>query len=146
MAGARLAYAIGQRPIIEDMRKMKYSFNPYNVNRLTQVMGYAALCESVYYEEKCAEIIAARRYTEERLRKLGFWMTESVANFLLARHREFSAFELYSALREKGILVRHFDKPRISDFLRITIGTPEQMDKALAAIEAIFKEAANAKK
>ena len=146
MAGARLAYAIGQQPIIEDMRKMKYSFNPYNVNRLTQVMGRAALCESGYYKEKCAEIIATRRYTAERLRKLGFWMTESSANFVFARHPKFSAFELYSALRQKGILVRHFDKPRISDFLRITIGTRDQMDAALAAIEAIFKEAANAKK
>ena len=146
MAGARLAYAISQRPIIEDMRKMKYSFNPYNVNSLTQAMGIAALDERGYYEKNCAEIIATRAYTQARLRKLGFSMTESAANFVFARHPEVSGEKLYSALKQRGILVRHFDKPRISDFLRITIGTTKQMDAALAAIEAILKEAANAKK
>ena len=134
MAGARLAYAIASAPIIEDLNKMKYSFNPYNVNRLTQVMGEAALTEESYYREKHQEIIKVREYTEKRLRELGFEMTKSTANFLFAKHPEMGGFELYSALKEKGILVRNWQKPRISDYVRITIGTKTQMDALISAV------------
>ena len=138
MAGARMSFAIASAQLIEDMKKMKYSFNPYNVNRLTQIMGEAALDEEGYYAEKRREIIAVRAYTETKLRGLGFLMTDSKANFVFARHPGISGYELYAALKEKGILVRHWEKPRISDYLRITIGTKEQMDALINAIREIL--------
>jgi len=138
MAGARMSLAIASAPVIEDMNKMKYSFNPYNVNRLTQVMGEAALDEEEYYREKRSEIIETRVNTEKRLRELGFSMTDSKANFLFVSHPEISAFKLYTALKKKGILVRYWDKPRISNYLRITIGTKEHMDALIDAIITII--------
>ena len=138
MAGARMSFAIGSAPLIEDMNKMKYSFNPYNVNRLTQVMGEAALDEEEYYIEKRHEIIATREYTQTYLRDMGFIMTDSKANFLFAKHPKISGYELYISLKEKGILVRHWEKPRISDYLRITIGTKKQMKELITALADIL--------
>ena len=138
LAGARMAYAIGPAPLIDDLNKMKYSFNPYNVNRLTQVMGEAAIDEEAYYREKRREIIATREYAQARLLELGFLATDSKANFIFAKHPGISGHALYAALKEKGILVRQWNKPRISDYLRITIGTKEQMDALIAAIKEIL--------
>jgi len=138
MAGARMAFAIAPALIIEDLNKMKYSFNPYNVNRLTQVMSEAALDDEKYFVEKRFEIIRTREYTEAKLREKGFIMTESKANFIFAKHPKFGGNELYFALKEKGILVRQWDKPRISDYLRITIGTKEQMKALIEAITEII--------
>ena len=139
MAGARLAFAIAGEPLIEDLNKMKYSFNPYNVNRLTQLAGEAALDEDAYYREARREIVATRGYAETRMKELGFVMTDSSANFVFAKHSDIGGFDLYSALKERGILVRHFNKPRISDYLRITIGTKEQMDALLSAVTEIIE-------
>ena len=138
MAGARLAYAIGSAQLIEDLNKMKFSFNPYNVNRLTQIAGEAALREDAYFKEMCHNIIDTRGHVETKLRELGFTMTDSSANFVFAKHPEFSGDELYNALKERRILVRHWNKPRISDYLRITIGTQNQMDALIAAIAEIL--------
>jgi len=140
MAGARLAYAIGSAPVIDDMNRMKYSFNPYNVNRLTQLMGEAALNDEAYYMEKRREIIATREYTEKQLKELGFTMTGSSANFLFVKHPDAGGYDLYSALKEKGVLVRQWSKPRISDYLRVTIGTREQMDAFINAVKEILPE------
>ena len=139
MAGARLAYAIGSAALIEDLNRIKYSFNPYNVNRLTQVAGEAALCEDAYYKEMQRKIIDTRVLTDAGLRKLGFILTESSANFVFAKHPGIAGHTLYSELKERGILVRHWGKPRISDYLRITIGTDEQMTVLLSAIESILE-------
>jgi len=139
MAGARLAYAIASAPVIGDLNKIKYSFNPYNVNRLTQLMGEAALEEEAYYREKRREIITMRDHTGKKLRELGFEMTDSVANFLFTKHPGVTGNELYSELKHRGILVRQWNKPRISDYIRITIGTKEQMDVLIAAITEILK-------
>jgi len=138
MAGARLAFSIGPAPLIEDLKKMKYSFNPYNVNRLTQLAGIAALDEEEYYISMRKEIVEVRSYTMQRLLELGFKVTDSKANFVFASPPCISGFEMYSALREKGILVRHWNKARISDYLRITIGTKNQMDTLLQAVETIL--------
>jgi histidinol-phosphate aminotransferase len=138
MAGARLAYAIGSSQLIEDLNKIKYSFNPYNVNRLTQIAGEAAIDENEYYVRMRAEIIETREYTAARLRELGFILTRSSANFVFAKPPEIGAYELYAALKERGILVRYFNKQRISDYLRISIGTKEQMDSLIEAISAIM--------
>ena len=138
LAGARMAYAIASPPIIEDLNKMKYSFNPYNVNRLTQIAAEAALCDDDYYKEKHREIIATRGYTEAKLKELGFSMTESSANFIFAKHPDISGYELYTKLKAKGILVRNFSKPRISDHIRITIGTKDQIDALISAVKEIL--------
>ena len=138
MAGARLAYAIAQKPLIDDLNKMKYSFNPYNVNRLTQVMGIAAIKDDAYYKENCRKIAETRDYTAARLKALGFSVTDSRANFIFAQHSAISGAKLYSMLKEKGILIRHLNKPRIADYLRITVGTREDMDKTLDAIESVL--------
>jgi histidinol-phosphate aminotransferase len=143
MAGARLAFAIGAAPLIEDLNKMKYSFNPYNVNRLTQLLGEAALDEEAYYIEKRREIVATREYTEKKLRGLGFSLTDSSANFLFGRHPDISGFELYLKLKSMGVLVRQWSKPRISDYIRITIGTKKQMDALISAISDTLKEKNN---
>ena len=138
MAGARMSFAIGPEPIIADLNKMKFSFNPYNVNRLTQIMAEAALDEEAYYAKNRREIIATRGYTEAKLRELGFSMTDSKANFIFAKRPGTSGYELYSALKERGILIRHWNKSRISDYVRITIGTKEQMDALITAIEGLL--------
>ena len=138
MAGARMSFAIAQAPLIDDMNRMKYSFNPYNVNRLTQIMAEAALDEEPYYVQKRHEITETRAYTEARLKKLGFIMTDSKANFLFAKHPAVGGLELYTALFENGVLVRRWDKPRISDYLRITIGTKEQMDTLITVVAGLL--------
>ena len=137
MAGARIAYAIGSAPLMEDLDRIKYSFNSYNVNRLTQVAGEAALGEDGYYREMCREIIKTRGYAERELQKLGFTMTESSANFIFAKYPTIAGHDLYTKLKEHGILVRHFNKPRISDYLRITVGTKDQMDALISAVAEI---------
>jgi len=138
MAGARMAYMIGPAPVIEDIKKMKYSFNPYNVNRLTQTAAEAALREETYYNDRRREIVATREYTSKRLTELGFSLTDSKANFVFATHPEIGGYQLYTALRDRGILVRHWNKPRIADYVRITIGTTEQMDALIGAVASIL--------
>ncbi|MCL2628860.1 MAG: histidinol-phosphate transaminase [Oscillospiraceae bacterium] len=138
MAGARLAYGVANEALISDLKMMKYSFNPYNVNRLTQEAGFAALEEADYYRKNNNEIIKTREYTRECLLELGFEMTSSKANFLFAKFRGINGEDLYLKLKDKGILVRHWDKPRISDYVRISIGTREQMEKLVEAIKEIL--------
>jgi len=138
MAGARLGFAIGSTPLIEDLNKMKYSFNPYNINRLTQVLGEAALNNEAHFVDKRKEIIEVREYTNRTLEKLGFVLTDSKANFLFCKHPEIGGFELYSKLKDMGILIRQWNKPRILDYVRITIGTREQMDVLITAIKQII--------
>ncbi|MDR2599777.1 MAG: histidinol-phosphate transaminase [Oscillospiraceae bacterium] len=134
MAGARLAYAIAQEPIINDLKIMKNSFNPYNVNRLTLLMGEIALNEEKYYKEKHQEIIETREYATKRLKEIGFELTDSKANFVFAKHPKIKGYELYLALKEKGVLVRNWSTPRISDYIRISIGTKPQMEKLIDVI------------
>ncbi|MCL2078585.1 MAG: histidinol-phosphate transaminase [Oscillospiraceae bacterium] len=139
MAGARLAYAIASAPIISDLMKIKYSINSYNVNRLAQTMGAAALDEDLYYKEKQTQIIKTRKYTMSELEKFGFIMTDSKANFIFAKHPSLSGDELYIKLKARGILIRHWNKPRIADYVRITIGTKEQMDALISEIREILR-------
>ena len=140
MAGVRLGVAFGSAGLIADLNRIKYSFNPYNVSRMALVAGEAAVDEDAYYKENCRKIIAGREKTARDLMALGFVMTDSKANFLFARHPGMEGGALYRALKARGILVRHFDKPRISEYLRITIGTPEQMDALVAALKDILVE------
>lgn len=139
MAGARLGYAIASKGIISDLEKIKYSTNPYNINRLTATLGEATVDAEDYYKEKCQEIIRVREYTKEKLESLGFEVLPSKANFLFARHKSYGGEKLYLELKARHILVRHFSTDKIKDFNRITIGTKEQMDKMLLALCEILK-------
>ena len=140
LAGGRLGYAIGNAELIADLTKIKFSTNPYNINCLTLAAGEASLNDADYYRNNCQKIIENRRYTTTELVKLGFEVLASCSNFVFARTDRMEGGELYLKLKAKGILVRHFDKERIKDYLRITIGTKEQMTALINTIETIFKE------
>ena len=138
MAGARLGYAIGDAALIQDLEAIRFSTNPYNVNRLTLRAGAAALAEQDYYDANCAAIVDTRADTKRRLEALGFTCTDSRANFLFARHPAADGGDLYRRLQERGVLVRRFDAPRIGDYIRITIGTRAQMDALLERLEGLL--------
>ena len=138
MAGARLGYALGPAALIADLEKIKYSVNPYNVNRLTLRLGEATVDAESYYREKCAAIMATRERTAEALTALGFTVLPSKTNFLFVKSDKIGGRALYEKLKDRGILVRHFGNPRIADYIRLTIGTDAQMDACLAAIRAIL--------
>lgn len=140
LAGARLGYGIACEALINDMNTIKYSTNPYNVNRMTMMAGYNALCDNDYYMDNCKTIIKNREYTKKSLEALGFSVLDSSANFLFAKSDKIGGEALYLALKKNGILVRHFSKEKIKDFNRITIGTREQMEALISTIEKILKE------
>ncbi len=127
LAGARLGYAIGNAEIIADLEKIKYSTNPYNINRLTLVVGAAAIDSDDYFMENCKRIMKTREYTANELTKLGFTCIPSYANFIFAKSDKISGQTLYEKLKDKGVLVRHFNTPAICEYNRITIGTDEEM-------------------
>lgn len=138
MAGARLGYAIGNADLIRDLETVKFSTNPYNVNRLTLRAGVQAIAEQDYYTENCKKIMATRAYTKEKLEALGFTVLDSRSNFLFAMKPGTDGGAIYRGLKERGVLVRHFDKDPIRDYNRITIGTPEQMDIFLKKLEELL--------
>ena len=140
MAGARLGFGIGNEALIADLNTIKYSTNPYNVNRMTCIAGYAALCEDEYYKNNCKKIAECREYLQRELRALGFEHTDSMTNFVFAKSERIDGAQLYSALKQKGILVRHFDREKISQYNRITVGTREQTDALISAVKEILEE------
>ncbi len=140
MAGARLGFAIANKEIIADLEKIKYSTNPYNINRLTQIAGLAALKENDYYLSNCKKIIETREFTVKELERLGFSILPSKANFVFAETEKLSGKELYEALKEKGVLIRHFDKKAIGNFNRITIGSREEMEIFITKVKEILGE------
>lgn len=142
LAGARLGVGIAQPELIADLNAVRNSTNPYNVNRLTAAAGIACLKHDDYNMENCRKIIETRSWSERALKDLGFEMTTSRTNFLFARHPDISGDELYKRLKDRGILIRHFKGQRICDYNRITIGTPEQMEKLVEAIKEILEEKA----
>jgi histidinol-phosphate aminotransferase len=141
-AGGRLGYGIGSKAIIADLNTIKYSTNPYNVNRLTAAAGIASLKHDEYNRKNCAAIIETREHTERALKALGFEVTLSRTNFLFARHPDVPGEKVYRELRKRGILVRHFSQERIRDYNRISVGTPEQMEQLITALKAILEERA----
>ena len=140
MAGARLGFAIGNAEIIKDLEKIKYSTNPYNINRLTMVAGIAAIRDNDYYIDNCGKIIDTREHTQKALRDMGFVTTDSKSNFIFAMHPDIGGEELYLSLKSRGILVRHFSTKKICEYNRITVGTREQMDTLISTIKDILKE------
>ena len=140
MAGARLGFGIGNEKLIADLNTIRYSTNPYNVNRMTEAAGVAALEDADYFRRNCETIVENRAWTTEALQKLGFTVLPSFANFVFAKSAKIGGEALYRKLKDRGILVRHFTKERIRDFNRITIGTGAQMQTLVDAIQAILKE------
>ena len=140
LAGARLGFGFASETLIADLNAIKYSTNPYNVNKMTEAAGYAALCAQKHFDDKCAEIRETRAYTARELQKLGFEVLDSKTNFLFAASPYIDGGELYKKLKEKGVLVRHFNGERIKRFNRITIGTKEQMDTFLRSVKEILEE------
>ena len=140
MAGARLGYAFASKEIISDLEKIKFSTNPYNVNRLTQIAGIASLMDNEYYMNNCKTIIANRECTVKELENLGCTVLPSDTNFIFVKHDKISGEELYLKLKDKGILVRHFTIERIKDFNRITIGTLDEMYALVKAVSEILEE------
>ena len=140
MAGARLGFGIGSEELIADLNTIRYSTNPYNVNRMTEAAGCAALAENGYYMANCRTIMENRNFTTRALEGLGFAVIPSLTNFVFARHPGIDGEALYRKLKERGILVRHFSNPRIRDYNRITIGTRQQMEQLVQTIQQILKE------
>lgn len=141
MAGARLGFAIGSRALIADLETLRYSTNPYNVNRMTLAAGEAALAEDDYYMENCRRIAAIRDKVAVQLEAMGWRVLPSRANFVFAASPSLGGRAMYQALRQKGVLVRHFDAPRTRDFIRITIGDEAQMERFVNTVKEIEKEA-----
>ena len=140
LAGARLGFGIGNAALIADLHTVRYSTNPYNVNRMTAAAGHAALCDNDYYMDNCRTIMENRAYTTKALRELGFVVLDSLTNFVFAKTDRMSGEALYLELKRRGILVRHFSKAEITDYNRITIGTREQMEAFIATVSDILKE------
>lgn len=140
LAGARVGLALGSAGLIADLNTIKFSFNPYNVNSLSQKMAAAAIRDTAYFEECRQKIIADRAYTAGGLLNLGFEVVSGEANFLLVKNPHIGGEAYYLALKRRGILVRWFDEPRIRDFVRITIGSHTEMTALLEATAAILAE------
>ena len=140
LAGGRLGFGIGSAELIRDLNTIRYSTNPYNVNRMTMAAGVAAVADNGYFMDNCKTIIENREWTTERLQSLGFELTDSKANFVFAKSDKVSGEELYKKLKERGVLVRHFNGDRIKEYCRITIGTRKEMERLVSEIEDILKE------
>ena len=140
LAGARLGFGIGSKALIADLHTIRYSTNPYNVNSMTLAAGYGVLCDEAYTQKNCQTVCENRAFAVAELKKLGFEMTDSKANFIFAKHPALDGGELYAKLKERGILVRHFEKPRIREYNRITVGTREQMQALVDAVRQILEE------
>lgn len=140
LAGARLGYAIADAELIADLNKIKFSTNPYAINRLSSLAGTYSMRDDVYFKDNCKAIIATRETTVAELEALGFATLPSCANFIFTRKESVSGEVLYTKLREHGILVRHFSKPEICDFLRISIGSNDEMQAFITAMKKILQE------
>ena len=140
LAGARLGLAMGNAKLIADLNRVKFSLNPYNINRLTLKAGQAALEDTAYFDRTRAAIVDTRAWTKQQLEQRGFAVLDSRSNFLFASTNRKDGGTLYKELKKNGILVRHFDAPRIQNWLRITIGTSEQMKIFVNTLDKIMEE------
>ena len=131
MAGMRIGFACGNPVLIKYLNDVKYSFNSYTMNRTSLAAGVAAIQDREYFEETCRKIINTREWTQKELKALGFTFQDSKANFIFAAHESCPAKQIFEALRKQHIYVRYFEKPRIDNYLRITIGTREEMEQLI---------------
>jgi len=140
MAGMRIGYAISNPDLIRCLNDVKYSFNSYTMNQTALACGVEAVEDKAYFEEGVRKIVETREWAKEELRKLGFVFPDAKANFIFARHPEVDANELFQALKENNIFVRHWNAPRIDQYLRITIGTREEMETLFDFLRTYIKE------
>ncbi len=138
LAGMRLGYAIGHRDLIEALNRIKNSFNSYPIDAIAQTAALASLADEDYFQQARQRIISTRQAMTTQLRELGFEVLPSAANFVFARHRSAAAEQLYLQLKQKGVLVRYFNKPRIDNYLRITVGTDEQTEALISSLREIL--------
>ena len=143
MAGMRIGYAMGNEKLIKYLNDVKFSFNSYTMNRPAQLLGVEAVRDDAYFRETTGKIIATRERVKGELKKLGFSFPDSFANFIFASHEKIPAEQIFRALREADIYVRYWNKPRISNSLRITIGTDEEMDRLLDFLQKYVKTMKN---
>jgi histidinol-phosphate aminotransferase len=138
LAGLRVGFAVGHPDLIEGLERVKNSFNSYPLGRLAQASAIAAIEDQAHLEQTSAKVMQTRGKLVSDLNALGFETLPSTANFIFTRHPQHAGVQLYQALRDHGIIVRHFKLPRIDDFLRITIGTDEQSSELVAALKKIL--------
>ena len=137
MAGARIGFAIGNRKLISYLKDVKFSFNSYTMNLQTIRMGTAAVEDEEYFQSLTGRIIATREKFKKSIAEMGFEFPDSKTNFVFAKHPQYRGQELFDQLRERKICVRHWNKPRIGEYLRITIGTEEEMEAVTRALKEI---------
>lgn len=140
MAGLRIGYAIGNPELIQALNNVKYSFNSYTMNRPAIELGVESLRDEAYFQETVGKIVKTRVWFEEEMKKLGFEFPDSKANFIFATHKNAAAEDIFKAAKEKNIYVRYFKQPRIDNYLRITIGTDEEMQQLLQFLKEYLKE------
>lgn len=140
MAGIRIGFAIANEKLIRYLKDVKFSFNSYTMNMPSIEMGTAAVLDDAYFKEIVGKIVATREWTKEQLRELGFTFADSKSNFIFATHKSVPARDIFLALKENDIYVRYWNKPRIDNYLRITIGTKEQMQKLITFLKTYLKE------
>lgn len=141
LAGARCGYALGNKSLIEDLNKIKNSFNSYTVNTFTEAVATVAIKDVEYLQKTTEVIIKTREFCIQALKKMNFEVLPSAANFVFAKHKTVKGETLYLKLKEAGILIRYFNKPKINDYLRITIGSDEEIKSLLFALGVIIANA-----
>ena len=139
MAGLRIGYAIGSEKMIKYLNDVKYSYNSYTMNSITLEIGVEAVRDDAYFRSTCEKIIATRERLKGQLRELGFEFQDSKTNFIFAKHASVPAEHIFSELKSRNIYVRYWNKPRISEYLRITVGTDEECDTLVANLKEILK-------
>jgi histidinol-phosphate aminotransferase len=135
MAGMRIGFAFGSKKLIKYLQDARFSFNSYTMNLPSLKLGVAAVRDDEYFKDTCRRIISTRERTAAKLRQLGFSFPDSSANFIFAKHEKISGQDLFDDLKAAGIYVRHWNAPRIKDYLRITIGTDAQMDRLISFLK-----------
>ncbi len=139
MAGMRIGYAFGSKKLIKYLQDAKFSFNSYTMNRPSLALGTAAVEDDKYFKDTCGKIIATRERVKKELTELGFEFPDSKSNFIFAKHKEKSGQEIFDALKSNNIFVRHWNSPRIAEYLRISIGTDAEMDAMLEFLRGYLK-------
>lgn len=140
MAGMRIGYAIAQPELVRAMNDVRYSYNSYPMTRLSVALGVAALEDEAYFRETVEKVITVREWTKGELKRLGFSFQDSMTNFVFATHKTVPAQRIFNELRKKNIFVRHFTHPRIENYLRISIGTQQEMERFIQEVEGIVQE------
>ncbi len=139
MAGLRIGYAIGSEKMIKYLNDVKYSYNSYTMNSITLEIGVEAVRDDAYFRSTCEKIIATRERLKGQLRELGFEFQDSKTNFIFAKHASIPAEHIFKELKSRNIYVRYWNKPRISEYLRITVGTDEECDTLVANLKEILQ-------